>query len=225
MNLFQTVKESVTTLQAAEQYGVPIGRNGLARCIFHADQTPSMKIDRRYYCFGCGATGDVIDFTAQLFGLRLKEAAEKLAADFGIQNDADSAPNRLRSTSSNGQFCKTSVSANIHDLCRTLASFRQNYAPTTPGETLHPLFAAALHYEEYGQYLKELLRQATLIQDTVLIQMIQKEVSTLAQKLQQDIARSAGECGGLGAACRERQRPGIQHDPELQAHLPERPAA
>ena len=34
-----------------------------------------MKVDRRYYCFGCGCTGDAIDFTAQLFGIGLKDAA------------------------------------------------------------------------------------------------------------------------------------------------------
>ena len=43
-----------------------------------------MKVDRRYYCFGCGCTGDAIDFTAQLFGIGLKDAAMKLADDFRI---------------------------------------------------------------------------------------------------------------------------------------------
>ena len=31
-------------------------------CPFHNDRTPSMKVDSRFYCFGCGASGDVIDF-------------------------------------------------------------------------------------------------------------------------------------------------------------------
>ena len=39
--------------------------------------------DRRFHCFGCGEDGDVIDFTAKLFDLSSKEAAEKLAQDFG----------------------------------------------------------------------------------------------------------------------------------------------
>ena len=33
-----------------------------------------MKVDRRFHCFGCQADGDVIDFTARLFGLSGKEA-------------------------------------------------------------------------------------------------------------------------------------------------------
>ena len=37
-----------------------------------------MKVDARFHCFGCGADGDVIDFTARLYDLSPKEAAEKL---------------------------------------------------------------------------------------------------------------------------------------------------
>ena len=72
MNVFEAVKQSVTTRQAAEHYGIHVGRNGMACCPFHNDKTPSMKLDRRYHCFGCGADGDVIDFTAALYGLGKK---------------------------------------------------------------------------------------------------------------------------------------------------------
>ena len=72
MNVFEAVKQSVTTRQAAEHYGIHVGRNGMACCPFHNDKTPSMKLDRRYHCFGCGADGDVIDFAAALYGLRKK---------------------------------------------------------------------------------------------------------------------------------------------------------
>ena len=43
-----------------------------------------MKIDTFYYCFGCGATGDSIDYTARLFGLSQIEAARKLCMDFHL---------------------------------------------------------------------------------------------------------------------------------------------
>ena len=56
----------------------------MIRCPFHADRNPSMKVDSRFHCFGCGADGDVIDFTAKLFQLSLLQAVEKLAADFGL---------------------------------------------------------------------------------------------------------------------------------------------
>lgn len=88
MNVFAVVKENVTARQVAMQYGIKINRSGLACCPFHKDKTPSMKIDKRYYCFGCGDTGDAIDFVAKYFGLAPKEAAMKIASDFGLNYDA-----------------------------------------------------------------------------------------------------------------------------------------
>ena len=40
MNVFEAVKQSVTTRQAAEHYGVRVGRNGMCRCPFHDDKKP-----------------------------------------------------------------------------------------------------------------------------------------------------------------------------------------
>ena len=88
MDIFATVKEALTIRQAAEHYGLHANRNGMACCPFHEDRHPSMKLNERYfYCFGCGATGDVIDLVARLFGLSSSEAAQKLAQDFGIDPD------------------------------------------------------------------------------------------------------------------------------------------
>lgn len=94
MNVFEAVKENVTTRQAAELYGIRVRRNGMVCCPFHADRTPSMKVDRRFHCFGCGADGDVIDFVSRLFGLPCRKAAVRLADDFGICYDS----RRKRST-------------------------------------------------------------------------------------------------------------------------------
>ena len=86
MNIYEIVKSAVTTRQAAERYGLEVRYNGMALCPFHADRHPSLKVDDRFYCFGCGATGDVIDFTSLLFHLSLYDAACKLASDFGLNN-------------------------------------------------------------------------------------------------------------------------------------------
>ena len=84
MNVFEAVKQSVTTRQAAEHYGVRVGRNGMCVCPFHDDKNPSMKVDRRFHCFGCQADGDVIDFVSRLENVSPKEAALMLAQDFSI---------------------------------------------------------------------------------------------------------------------------------------------
>ena len=44
LNLYETVKTSVSMPEAAERYGLDVGRSGMARCIFHDDRHPSMKL-------------------------------------------------------------------------------------------------------------------------------------------------------------------------------------
>lgn len=99
MNVFEAVKQSVTTRQAAEHYGIHVGRNGMACCPFHNDKTPSMKLDRRYHCFGCGADGDVIDFATALYGLGKKEAAVQLHRTSGFPMRTGSRRERQKSPS------------------------------------------------------------------------------------------------------------------------------
>ena len=88
MNLFEIVKTSVCVPEAARAYGLDVTRHNMTRCPFHDDRHPSLKLNPDfYYCFGCGARGDVIDLVAGLFDLSPYEAARKIAADFGIDTD------------------------------------------------------------------------------------------------------------------------------------------
>ena len=84
ISIYQTVAAAVTTRQAAEYYGQRVSPNGMTLCLFHDDHTPSMKVDKRYYCFACHETGNVINYVAQLFSLSNYDATKKLAADFCI---------------------------------------------------------------------------------------------------------------------------------------------
>ncbi|MFR6026168.1 MAG: CHC2 zinc finger domain-containing protein, partial [Christensenellales bacterium] len=81
-DIFKLVKANITTRQAAEYYGLNVQRNGMTLCPFHNDHTLSLKVDTRFYCFGCQAKGDVID-GRQTFGLSI-QAAQKIVADFGL---------------------------------------------------------------------------------------------------------------------------------------------
>ena len=93
MNQFETIKAAVPLRQAAETYGLRVLRNGMTCCPFHEDRHPSMKLNKDYFfCFGCGASGDVIDFTARLFGLSPYAAAQKLETDFGIDAETKLLP-------------------------------------------------------------------------------------------------------------------------------------
>lgn len=55
----------------------------VACCPFHADRSPSFTIfdnGRRFHCFGCNASGDVLDFAQRVYGVTLQEAAQMLGA-------------------------------------------------------------------------------------------------------------------------------------------------
>ena len=84
MSLYKRIKAAVTTRMAAENFGLAVNHSGMALCPFHDDHHPSLKLDERYYCFGCGEQGDVIDFTARYLGVSPHSAAIQLARDFGI---------------------------------------------------------------------------------------------------------------------------------------------
>ncbi len=91
MNIFTYVKAAITTRQAATFYGLKVNANGMTCCPFHQEKHPSMKVDDRYYCFGCHQTGNVIDFASQLFGLTPYQAALKLVEDFGLHPNPSNA--------------------------------------------------------------------------------------------------------------------------------------
>jgi DNA primase len=64
------------------------GSNYKGVCPFHNENTPSFVVSETkqiYTCFGCGATGDVIEFVEKYYNLEFKEAIEKLAAYYGIE--------------------------------------------------------------------------------------------------------------------------------------------
>ena len=94
MNVFEAVKQSVTTRQAAEHFGIRVAPNGMCVCPFHADKNPSMKVDRRFHCFGCQADGDVIDFVSRLEAVSPKEAALMLAQEFSVPYEDKELPHR-----------------------------------------------------------------------------------------------------------------------------------
>ena len=164
MNVFEAVKQSVTTRQAAEHYGIHVGRNGMACCPFHNDKTPSMKLDRRYHCFGCGADGDVIDFTAALYGLGKKEAAVQLAQDFGLSYEDWKPPGkakkpkpRQKSPEEQFQEAKNRCFRILADYLHLLRAWRKEYAPHSPEEAFHPRFIEALQKQDQVEYLLDVL--------------------------------------------------------------------
>ena len=97
INIFDEVKAAVSIRDAAELYGYHPNRAGFICCPFHREKTPSMKLypgEGGFHCFGCGAGGSVIDFTAQLFNLDPMGAVRRLNEDFHLALPLDRPPSR-----------------------------------------------------------------------------------------------------------------------------------
>ena len=193
-NLFEVVKQSVTVREAAEMYGIAVGRGGMACCPFHDDRHPSLKLNEDYfYCFGCGATGDVIDFTARLYDLSPKEAAEKLAQDFGLAYDSKAPVRRnhvrQKSEAQARKENREHAWRVLADYYHLLRKWETDYSPRTPDEDPHPRFLEAVQKKEYMGYLLDtFLDSSTEEQDqwiaehTTELSAIERRVKIMADK-------------------------------------------
>ena len=157
MNQFESVKAAVNLRQAAEHYGLTVSRNGMTCCPFHTDQHPSMKLNEDYfYCFGCGASGDVIDFTGRLFGISLKDAAEKLVADFSISADTKPVATRQNPSRLDELHCRRVLTDYLH----LLKVWKNRYAPRTPEDSLDDRFVESCQQYDRIAGLLEMLDEA-----------------------------------------------------------------
>ena len=192
-SVFEVVKQSVTAREAAELYGIAVGRGGMACCPFHDDRHPSMKVDARFHCFGCGADGDVIDFTARLYDLSPKEAAEKLAQDFGLSYDRKAPIRRTYvRQKSEAQVRKEKREHGwrvLTDYYHLLRKWEADHSPKTPDEDPHPHFLEAIQKKDYMGYLLDtFLDSSTEEQDqwiaehTAEISAIERRVNIMADK-------------------------------------------
>lgn len=140
-----------------------------------------MKVDSRFHCFGCGTDGDVFDFAAKLFQLSLRQAAEKLAADFGLSTTDDFPRIRYKLVekppSLKEQFYK--ILCGYRSL---LVHWRITYAPRNPEEPLHPCFVSVLHYADRVQYLLDILLQGSQYEKQQLLNG--KEVTALGETIE-----------------------------------------
>ena len=162
MSIYKIVKANVTVRQAAEHYGVEVQRNGMCCCPFHDDRHPSMKLNEDYfYCFGCGAHGDVIEFTARLFGLTNYEAVKKLAYDFGLDPDKPPAAAALKKPeyplAKAFQRDEMRCQRVLCDYLHLLEDWKERYAPSSPEEEWDDRFVEACQMLDRVEYLVDVL--------------------------------------------------------------------
>lgn len=217
MNVFEFVKQNVTARQAAEYYGVKIGRNGMACCPFHNDKHPSMKIAERYYCFGCGEKGDAINFVEKYFGLNPKDAAMKICQDFGLDYKPGRSYKAHRSSGNNSnrkirakpvkspeQLFMESCEHCYRVLCdylHLLERWKTEYAPRADhGGDWHPLFMEACQKTEYVNYLLDILWDGSIEEKTAFLKDMGRKVKELEERINEINERTGSDCEGSGKA-------------------------
>ena len=161
MTIYETIKAAVSVKQAAEHYGLKVNRSGMACCPFHNDRHPSLKLNEDYFfCFGCGAKGDVIDLVARLFNLTSLQAVQKLAADFGLDPKPPTAaalpkPKHpyIRQFREDEMLCFRALTDYLH----LLEDWKVRYAPKTPDDALDDRFVEACQMLDRAEYLVDVL--------------------------------------------------------------------
>ena len=196
MDLFTQIKMAVPVNEAAEYYGLEVNRGNMVCCPFHNDRTPSMKLNEDYfYCFGCGATGDVIDLVARLFDLSKYEAAQKLAYDFGIDPDKPPAAAALRKPQY--PLAKAFQKEELHcqrvlcDYLHLLENWKVQYAPKSLDDTIDDRFVEACQMLDYIEDLTDILTFAELEARVKTVDMLQKD--GMIDRLEERLKRTAKE--------------------------------
>ena len=202
MNVFEAVKTSINTREAAARYGVEANRHGKALCPFHNDRNPSLFVDDdHYHCYACGEHGDVIDFTAKLHGLTMYDAAKKLAYDFGITQDKppDKAMQEKLNRKSEAQRLRENEKlcfSALLEYYKLLQEWMVLYAPRTPEDDVDSRFAEACHWLSYVEHLVDTLIGGDSYERNEVIEMVMTDGKL--QKLQKHLEKARKEEKHIG---------------------------
>lgn len=85
IDVFEEVKHMLTMQQVIDRYSANKVKRGWALCPFHPDHNPSLHVYKNsFYCFACGAGGDLINYVARLMSISNGEAVNTLIQDFSL---------------------------------------------------------------------------------------------------------------------------------------------
>ena len=189
--IFNEIKQAVSVPEAARYYGIETKGNRMCRCLFHDDSHPSMKLYQdNYYCFGCGAHGDVIDLVGKIHHLTAMRAAEKLVRDFALD-----IPVAQNLSPSEKEKIHRAFSLAIRDLRMKLISCKEKldgwkYSLAPADKDVSPdhwdwRFTTALIWSDYIDYLIDLIDFGEN-DDRYELFINRKEVEEIAERLTAD---------------------------------------
>ena len=198
---FEVVKESLTARQVAEYYGLKVNRSGMACCPFHHDHHPSMKIDKKYFCFACNEKGDAIDYVSKMFGMPVKDAAIKICEDFGLAYDTQRRGSPPKVVEPKPQKLQEQLfdefEKNIHRiLCEylhVLQKWKNEYVPKTADEEWHPRYVEALQEIDHTEYLLDTLQEGDILDRALCIYEQGRKVREIEKRLRRINEESSGD--------------------------------
>lgn len=205
MSIYTQIKDAVSVKEVAERYGLFVTRHGMARCPFHEDHSPSLKLNEDYYyCFGCHATGDVIDFTSKLLQVCKYHAAKQLAADFGIHvNDSENKQKHV-AVHEVPENPNLAVFRNNEILCMQalssyewlLSDWMEECAPEVPGE-FDPRYVHACHMLPTVKFLLDCLTVATFEERYAMVEELMEDdtIVELRKFARKELGKKYGRSG------------------------------
>ena len=157
-----------------------------------------------YYCFGCHETGDVIDFTAKLFGLTPYEAAKKLAWDFHIDPNTPQPPvaAAMKKQEVQDRQDETFCMRALVDCEATLRNWKEQYAPSSPDDPWDDRFVEACNMLDYVSAMVDILFMPDAEMRKMLVQQMKEENTIQCLKERLEALREENEHGEteMGAA-------------------------
>ncbi len=201
MNIFEVVKANVRTIDAAMALGFHPSKSGMICCPFHDDNHPSMKVDGRFHCFGCGADGDVIDFVGKLYNLSPLDSARKIAVDFCIPIDdkpygaSPEVQKKIHDSRKRKQRyeLERDLARKMNELTEKLQNLINETAPSRGDSEWSPLFSFAHHEKCYLDYLSDYWHfEATDEDRKQEYAGIKVEVDRIEERYEKLVRQSAG---------------------------------
>lgn len=176
-------------------------------CPFHNDRHPSMKVDKGFYCFGCGEKGDVIHFIEKLYGISPYEAAKKLAEDFHIPIEIGKEKSKrsvkkmtlkrknpyqlMQEFEKWEKYCIRTLSEYLH----LLDEWKQQYAPRDFEEEWKEEFVEACKNREQISYYLDILLDGELGDRIEFLRDKGEEVKRIEKRMEEYRRKNNGTDG------------------------------
>lgn len=172
MNIAEQIKYRINMRDVLDRYGIAVNRKGFAKCPLHGEKTASFGIydkDRKYHCFGCGKSGDILKFVQEYFNIDFRQAIVKLNSDFCLNLplngqkqmsakerkemlDRERERKQLKAERERIKADKELQYAKAFARYHGLIIALQEFKPKTQDEELHPRFIEALTQIDNAEY-------------------------------------------------------------------------